>query len=293
MKGVLLQVGIIAGSYFTYMFVRRFLIPDVETIAYENSLKVISFEWAAGFFWEQAWQAWAIEHSRALVVALNWLYVFTFVPILATTTLLVYVKDPGKYFYYRNVWLLSFLFALVLFALFPLAPPRFLPEYGFVDAIQDYGPAWYGGRDMVKAIYFNVYAAMPSLHFGWTVLFGILYFRTGRPWLRVIGVLYPVMTLFAITLTGNHFVMDAAGGIAVVLAPYLLYEGILKLRRSRLPGLVKERLPAPLYASLRDYPIRTRDSTLVYVAALKARLSPYRSPTGKWKGGFGGSFDGD
>ena len=222
------ELGIIVGSYIVYMVARRFLIPDIESEAFANALKVVSFESAAGLLLEAQWQGWVLEHSKALVVLMNWVYIATFIPILALAAVLVYFKDRSKYIYYRRVWLLSFVLALMIFVLFPLAPPRFLPEYGFVDAIQKFGPSWYGGTDMAQAIYYNVFAAMPSLHFGWTILFGVLFFRMGPLWLKVCGVLYPLMTFFAITITGNHYIMDAVGGAGVAALSYVSYEALVR-----------------------------------------------------------------
>ena len=220
------QIAIIASAYFVYMFVRKIIIPDIEPLALANAFRVVSFESLGGFFWEQGWQAWALEHSKALVIAFNWIYIVTFWPILIASAFVVYVMDREKYFYYRNVVLLSFIFALTLFAAFPLAPPRVLPEYGFLDSIIEFGPSWYGGRDM--AAYYNAYAAMPSLHFSWTVLFGILFLRSRPLWLKPFGIIYPAMTFFAITVTGNHYVIDAVGGMAVTAASFLLYEAYLR-----------------------------------------------------------------
>ena len=218
------QVVIFAGAYFVYMFIRKVIIADVEPIAFANATKVVSFELAGNFLWEPQWQGWAIEHSRALVVFLNWAYIITFWPIILSTALILYLVDRKKYFYYRDVILLSFVFALLAFTLFPLAPPRFLPEHGFVDAIQTFGPSLYGGRDM--AVYYNAFAAMPSLHFSWTVLFGILFLRMKHKWIKPLALIYPTMTFFAITITGNHYILDAIGGIAVISASFLLYYAL-------------------------------------------------------------------
>ena len=225
------EVSIIIAAYFAYMLARRFLISDIEAVAFENARKLIDFERAIGIFQEAAWQAWMLEHLKAIVIMFNWAYIITFIPILLVTAAVLYAKDRTQYAYYRNVWLISFVLALVVFMVFPLAPPRFLPEHGFVDSIQRYGPTWYGGSDMAKALYYNVYAAMPSLHFGWTVLFGVLYFRMGPLSLKVVGVLYPTMTFLAITITGNHYIMDAVGGLAVAVASYASYEALLWLIR--------------------------------------------------------------
>ena len=226
------EAAVIVGAYFVYMLARRFLIPDIEAVAFGNALRLLNFEAATGLLLEAAWQGWVLEHSKAIVIVFNWVYIVTFIPILVVTALVVYLRNRDKYYYYRNVWLISFVLALAVFILFPLAPPRFMPEYGFVDAIQRFGPSWYGGGEMARALYYNVYAAMPSLHFSWTLLFGVLYFRMGPLPLKVWGVLYPTMTFFAITITGNHYIMDAVGGFGVALASYASYELLLRVKPS-------------------------------------------------------------
>ena len=280
------EVAIILGSYFVYMMARRFLIPDIEAEAFANGLKVVNFELATGLLLEARWQAWVLEHSKAMVIMFNWIYIATFIPILAITAALVYLKDRGRYFYYRNVWLVSFVLALLIFVLFPLAPPRFLPEYGYVDAIQKFGPTWYGGSDMARAVYYNVYAAMPSLHFGWTLLFGILYIRMGPPPLRVWGVLYPTMTFFAITITGNHYIMDAVGGLGVAIASYASYEVLRRVKplvetplRAAAVGMA--RAGANVWATA-AHP-RSKARALRGRRATRPRTSPVRSLLLRWK----------
>ncbi len=225
------EVLLLVGAYFAYMFVRRVMLPSVEVEALANAIRVVSFESAVGFLWEPVLQEAAIKSSKSLVIALNWAYILTFLPMILTTAVIVYSRDRPRYYYYRNLVLLSFIFALIVYAAFPLAPPRFVPHYGFVDAIQRFGPTWYGSREV--DFYYNAFAAMPSLHFGWTVLFGILFFRTktNRRWLKLLGVAYPTVTFFAIIITGNHFIVDAMGGGAIILASYLLYEGFGRWKR--------------------------------------------------------------
>ena len=223
-----MEIGLILGTYFTYMFVRKYLIPDIEAVSLDNAAKVASFESVRGLLWEPGWQRWAWDHARPLLVGANWAYIMTFIPIITVTAIAFYIKERKTYIYYRNVVILSFVFALLMFALFPLAPPRFLPEYGFIDTIKVLGPSHYANREM--AAFYNVYAAMPSLHFGWTVLFGVLFFKRRNPLLKAFGVIYPAMTLFAITITGNHYVIDAMGGASVVLVSFLIYEALLRLK---------------------------------------------------------------
>ena len=159
-------------------------------------------------------QAWAIDRTKALVVFFNWAYIVTFWPIILISDVVLYCTNRNKYRYYRNVVLVSFVIAVVAFKVFPLAPPRMMALY-FIDTIQVFGPSEYASREMVN--YFNAFAAMPSLHFAWTVMFGIIFLRTPYLWLKVFGIVYPVITLLAITITANHYLTDAFGGGMVIL----------------------------------------------------------------------------
>src|SRR6185312_14065840 len=65
------------------------------------------------------------------------------------------------------------------------------------------------------------YAAMPSLHIGWALWAGISVFMCARRmWVRVLGLIYPVFTLIVIVGTANHYVIDAAGGAAIVILAF-------------------------------------------------------------------------
>jgi hypothetical protein len=88
---------------------------------------------------------------------------------------------------------------------------------GLVDTIQALGPTFYGTESM--ATFYNTSAAMPSLHFSWTIILGVYWWRTLPGGLKIAGIVYPTMTFFAITVTGNHFILDAiVGGVLAGLA---------------------------------------------------------------------------
>ena len=215
------EIGLVVGAYFVYMYSRTLVFSDFQGTALANAYRVIGFEKNLGFFWEPVWQSWTIESARSLVIFFNWAYIVTFFPIVLTASIVLYFTNRDRYKYYRNVVLLSFLIALVGFMLFPLAPPRMIADH-FVDTINIFGPAGYASREFTN--YYNAYAAMPSLHFSWTVMFGIIFLRTNNNMLKVTGVIYPTMTLFAITITGNHFIMDAIGGGLLIMASFLAME---------------------------------------------------------------------
>jgi membrane-associated phospholipid phosphatase len=134
----------------------------------------------------------------------------------------------------------SFAFALVGFLIFPLAPPRMLADH-FVDTIKVFGPAFYASREFANL--YNPYAAMPSPHFSWTLMFGVLFLRTPNVWVKILGVIYPVLTLVAITVTANHYIMDAIGGGLLIAASFAVMELVNRRRRFLPKALQDLRLP--------------------------------------------------
>jgi hypothetical protein len=256
------EVILIFSAYFAYMIVRKAIAADIGDVAVANAETLIGFEKNLGFFWEPVWQQWAMDSGRWLMVLFNWIYIVTFFPIVLSVALAYYIFDRDRYFYYRSVILLSFAVALVIFAILPVAPPRMMPDHGFVDSIKQFGPIWYAGRGMMS--YYNAFAAMPSLHFAWTVIFGVLFFRQGGLFPRFLGFLYPTITLFAIAITGNHYILDAVVGGAMMLVTYLLYEIffnrgiILRIR----PSFTRPNfnLPVPVLKKNGNGRVRTRSS---------------------------------
>ncbi|MDA1257771.1 MAG: phosphatase PAP2 family protein [Chloroflexi bacterium] len=190
-------------------------------------------EKAAGFFWEPAWQDWALDIGEPVALFFNWSYILTFMPIAIPTAIIVYVTNRERYRFYRNVVIITMAVAVLVFALFPLAPPRLLPET-FVDTLDVFGPAFYTSRD--DASYFNEFAAMPSVHYSWTLVFGVLFFTSGPRWLKIAGVAYPTLTLLAITVTGNHYIMDAVGGALLMLVAFGVAHALRRFQANRIHG---------------------------------------------------------
>ena len=104
------------------------------------------------------------------------------------------------------------LIALIGFTTMPLAPPRYMPEFGFTDTII-HAQSYYIFQSP-KIV--NQYAAMPSLHFGWDLLVAVAIFvNTRNRWLRIAVCIMPFWTLGGIVLTANHYFLDAVAGAAV------------------------------------------------------------------------------
>jgi hypothetical protein len=141
---------------------------------------------------------------------------FHFVVTIAALVML-FRRFPARYPRWRNTLAATTALALIGFATYPLMPPRLLPaSYSFVDTLRVYGGLWNFDSGPVAQVS-NQYAAMPSLHFAWSTWSAlVLYPMLHRTWAKVLVVLYPAITLFAIVVTANHYWLDAAGGATVL-----------------------------------------------------------------------------
>ncbi len=135
----------------------------------------------------------------------------------------------------RNSLVLINVLGLVVFWLYPVAPPRMLPGFTDVVASSHTFGSWHTGSLASAA---NQFAAMPSLHIAWAAWCALALWRLterGEPggrrrWVRALALLYPCVTAVAVLATGNHFLLDILAGLAttalaVVLARALLVAG--------------------------------------------------------------------
>ncbi|MEV7141193.1 bifunctional glycosyltransferase 87/phosphatase PAP2 family protein [Streptomyces tauricus] len=187
-----------------------------------------------------------VEHwVNHTVVGIGWLedffnfYYTSFHFVVPLTVLgVLYARRPAEYRWARSALGFATLFALVGFWLYPLAPPRLMPGLGFIDTVhgvQDFSQPDYGTLTALT----NQYAAMPSLHFGWSLWCGlVIAIIAPRWWMKALGLLHPLFTVSAIVATGNHWVLDAVGGAAVVGAGFGLTY-LLQGPRPRPHTLVK------------------------------------------------------
>lgn len=208
----------------------RGLTSDRVDAAFRHAEQVISFERAAGIFVEIDLQELILDHDWAVDTA-NAFYIYGYWPAFVLTLVWLITRRQVAYPFYRNALLASGALSLVIFAFYPLAPPRFLPEHGFVDTISLEAAAY---RELNSPTFVNEYAAMPSLHFGWILLLGIAWVALARHLVvRVLGALMPVLMFAAIVLTGNHYVVDALVGGGVVVAGMTVAVFIERMKRRR------------------------------------------------------------
>lgn len=156
---------------------------------------------------------------------------------IVTPGILVWLwrRRPTAYRNARTWLMLSTLIGLVGFTVAPTAPPRLIGSgHGFIDTMAQYGSYGWWGTDASAprglGHLTNQYAAMPSLHFGWSLWCGIMLFRYGRHTVvRALGVAYPLITAFVVMGTANHYLLDVLAGGAVMGLGFLLAPQVLRL----------------------------------------------------------------
>jgi hypothetical protein len=208
--------------YGVYTLIRnRGVATDSVLRAFSNARDVIAIEEWMGLYFEEALQdvflgaRWFIRF---------WNVFYGTAHFIVTTAALVWCfrRAPGRYGLWRNTLAVTTAIALLGYAFYPLMPPRLLPlTYGFVDTLAAIGGFWSFESEAVKSVS-NQYAAMPSLHFGWSLWSAFVWWPAARrrAWTGALVAVYPVATLFAIIVTANHFWLDAVGGAAVLGVGY-------------------------------------------------------------------------
>ena len=208
------------AAYFVYFLVRGFTQGQkAEAVAHAN--RIVDIEKAGGFFWEPAIQERIVDH-HAIVTAANWMYIWGHWPLIACVAGFLLVKRPAAYTLFRNAFFISGTIGIIIFVLYPVAPPR-LADVGVVDTVTMYSNSY---RVLQPPAFVNQYAAVPSLHFGWDLLMGIALITQTR-WriARIVGAIIPLLMLSAIVLTANHYIFDAlAGGMVALTGLAIAYN---------------------------------------------------------------------
>jgi hypothetical protein len=222
-SGLLREMALVIFAYFTYFAVRGLTVGS-EAEAVANAEKVVEFERVIGMFHEPAMQN-AILDDRWIVNLMNWMYVWGHWPLIILVAAWLYLNLPATYRLYRNAFLISGAIGLVVFALFPVAPPR-LADVDIVDTVTLHSNSY---RVLQPPGLVNQYAAVPSLHFGWNLLIGIILFTKGHTLIaRMLGLMVPPVMLLAIVLTANHYIIDAVLGGMVSLTGLAIAYALMR-----------------------------------------------------------------
>jgi len=224
---VALQIAIVAAGLLTYFGVRH-LTEGSEGDALRHAGDLVELQQTLRIAREDDIQT-ALGDSECAYRLLNWVYIWWHWPVILVTAVWLLFWHRPVFGRYRNAMLISGGIGLIVFATYPVAPPRLVPELGLIDTVAEHSTAY---RVLQPKAFTNQFAAMPSLHFGWNLLIGVAIARTGRGLLRVAGILMPIAMLFAVIATANHFILDAVAGAALALLGLAVatYGGALAAR---------------------------------------------------------------
>ncbi|MFJ5552542.1 phosphatase PAP2 family protein [Streptomyces sp. NPDC093225] len=215
---LLLELLLIRVGYSIYSLIRASA-PNGRALAEGHGRQIHALEGALGIDIEHGVNRWVVGHPW-LKGGFGFYYTSFHFVVPLTILALLYWRRPADYRWARASLGLATVIALVGFWLYPLAPPRLMPGLGFVDTVhgpQDLANPQYGAMTAIS----NQYAAMPSLHFGWSLWCGVVVFVLARRrWQKAVGLVHPLVTVCAIVATANHWVLDAVGGAAVVAAGF-------------------------------------------------------------------------
>ncbi|WP_333769461.1 phosphatase PAP2 family protein [Streptomyces sp. IBSBF 2435] len=204
------EILLIGVSYSLYSQIRN-AVPQKREIALRHARSIWAFEHHVGLAVERSVNH-GVNSVTWLIVGMNYYYATLHFIITVAVLVWLYIYHPGRYGPARLVVFMTTWIALIGFWAYPLAPPRLMTNGGFIDTVlvhHTWGSMSQGDLAQVS----NQYAAMPSMHIGWSLWCGITIVTLAKPlWARVLGGLYPAVTLLVIISTGNHFWMDAVGG---------------------------------------------------------------------------------
>ncbi len=231
------QLAFMGAAYWVYSLVRGVVdAPGGAAVAFENARRLISIELELNVFVEPSVQAWA-EGVPVMVDVSSWLYINAQTTVTMGALVFLYVVHNRSFPFVRNMFAVAWVLALVAYGLYPTAPPRLFPEWGFFDAVSSFTGVSH--TDSAAAL-FNPYAAVPSMHVCFAVMIGVPLSRLCRHRaVRLFWTLYPLLVVFVIVTTANHFLADAFLGALTAGLAALAARRIGQLRPAEwsfLPG---------------------------------------------------------
>src|SRR3954451_19575262 len=196
--------------------------PGVTAAAFEHARNLIGIERGLHVFVEPSVQGWAAG-THFLTDVASWLYLNAQTSVTLGALAFLYLFHNKNFYFVRNMFMVAMGIALVGYTIFPTAPPRFFPEWGFSDAVSNFTHV--GHDDVTVNALFNPYAAVPSMHVCFSLMIGLplsrlVKNRVGRTFWRF----YPLLVVFVIVATANHFLADAFfGSVTAAVSAYAAY----------------------------------------------------------------------
>jgi hypothetical protein len=195
----------------------RGLVAHSFGLARRHAEIVIGAEKSIHLFWEQAIQR-AVDTVPGLMSVLGGAYMSLHLGATVVLLMWLYRRRPDVFPIARTALIAATALALVVHIAFPAAPPRLVGLT--TDEVAD--AAHINLNSHLLGAFYNPIAAMPSMHFGYALLVGLMVARFATTLVvRLVGLAYPPLVLFMIVATGNHFILDAAAGAVVMIVGFL------------------------------------------------------------------------
>ncbi len=215
------QIALFFAMYYAYRVLRGAIDdPAGAATAFQNARNLIDIERSLGLFVEPSVQAWAASKS-VIIDGASIIYINAQTSVTLGALVYLYLRHNSHFYFVRNMFFVAFLCAIAGYLLYPTAPPRFFPEWGFFDSVERLSGIDSADPSLVNSLY-NPYAAVPSMHVCFALMIGIPLAKLVKPRvLKVFWASYPLMVTFVIVVTGNHFLADAVlGALAAGIAAY-------------------------------------------------------------------------
>jgi membrane-associated phospholipid phosphatase len=224
------QIVVFVGAYVLYQLVNGLIATGNPYKPFGDATKVIDLERALHVFVEPGIQAWAVN-KHWLMDAADLAYLYSHYVITVGVLAFIYFRRNNSFYFVRNMFMIAMMIALVGYWLYPTAPPRLFPEWGFTDTISQFmgyqGSLHFDNHSPAGALV-NGYAAVPSMHVCFAVMTGWPMARlVRRRAAKIAWVLYPAWITFVVVATGNHYFTDVflgalTAGVAALIAKQLL-----------------------------------------------------------------------
>jgi membrane-associated phospholipid phosphatase len=227
------QLLLFAAAYVVYNVARWIFAGDLSQ-AREHARSIVELERSVGMAVEGSVQQ-ALD-SGALTWLLSNVYLAAQFVVVPAALVWLYRRSPQIYRGLRNTLLATWLIAVPVFALFPVAPPR-LAGMGIVDTVSEQAGVALTGR---STIFYNQLAAVPSLHVGFAVAVGVaLALAVRARWAKALALAWGPVVSLSVIATGNHYLFDIAAGLAVTAVGFAagrLPERLAGPRHQLAPG---------------------------------------------------------
>src|SRR3954463_10206056 len=243
---LLRQIILFCGAYWLYRLARG-MVYDQTIAAFTHARDIVQLERSTHVFIERSVQTWAVG-TGFLDDAASWMYLNSHFVVTTCTLAFIYLFRNEHYYFVRNMFMVAMGLALVGYVLYPTAPPRMLPELGFVDSVSDFTGV--SSDSDVNAL-FNPYAAVPSMHVGFALMLAVPMIRMARHrWTKVLWAFYAPVVACVVVVTATHWIFDAATGALVAAVSAVAAQTVFARARPAAWAWAPDQagLPAPARA---------------------------------------------